>query len=483
MSLRRVLWRGGTACERSRCLPLGRVLGRTRAGRYPQRLWAWLLPLLLIGLPALGAKPRKPPPAQLSPAEKLTEQGLQALTEKDFSRAYAALSEAYRLAPTAESLLQLGRLAAAEQRPLEAQDLLRRYLLDPARKPDDAMAQLAQRLLQEPSPPSGQVMVLAEPGALVSVDERLVGVLPLPTPLLLSPGDHRLAVEYPNKRLSGQLTLAPGRQFEVRFDRSSGTLLLSLLPAVLVHSELSIVLPDVRSDIQTTIEQSVRSLDQTVLPVEQALTVAPHLRDCMSKPNCQQLLAQKSDVEYVLHATLRRMDKGDGFVLRQVIRHRDVAEPAASLDSPCPKCSPADVVALMGRTLPTLLSGALKRRTGTLVVSTQPVSAEVMLGKSRLGATPLRRLLWAEPIQLSVRAPGFRTVHTPVTLTPGQPLTLDLLLEPATQTVVRTEKRKTPLYKRWWLWTGVGAAVAATVTTGLILGLVPSSHDKVGWLP
>ncbi|HND10855.1 MAG TPA: hypothetical protein PLY80_10485, partial [Pseudomonadota bacterium] len=109
-------------------------MGRTRAGRYPQRLWAWLLPLLLIGLPALGAKPRKPPPAQLSPAEKLTEQGLQALTEKDFSRAYAALSEAYRLAPTAESLLQLGRLAAAEQRPLEAQDLLRRYLLDPARK-------------------------------------------------------------------------------------------------------------------------------------------------------------------------------------------------------------------------------------------------------------------------------------------------------------------------------------------------------------
>ena len=62
------------------------------------------------------ARPRKPPPVQLSPAEKLTEQGLQALTEKDYSRAYAALSEAFRIAPSAEGLLHLGRLATVEQR-------------------------------------------------------------------------------------------------------------------------------------------------------------------------------------------------------------------------------------------------------------------------------------------------------------------------------------------------------------------------------
>ena len=209
-------------------------------------------------------RPRKPPVIQLSPAEKLTEQGLQALGDKDYSRAYAALSEAFRLQPSAEGLLHLGRLAAAEQRTLEAQDLLRRYLLDPARKPDDALQQLATSLLAGATPPSGRAIVLADPGALVSVDERLVGVLPLPSPLLLSPGEHRLAIEYPNKRLGAQVTISAGRQFEVRFDRSTGTLLQSLMPAVLTVNELGTTLPEVLGEINTTIEQSVRAVDQTV---------------------------------------------------------------------------------------------------------------------------------------------------------------------------------------------------------------------------
>jgi hypothetical protein len=440
----------------------------------------WLALLVVMPQPA-WARPRKAPTIQLSPAEKLMEQGLQALNDHDYSRAYAALSEAFRLAPSAEGLLHLGRLAAAEQRTLESQDLLRRYLLDPARKPDEAMVQLAQEFTSGVIPPSGRVMMLADPGALVSVDERLVGVLPLPSPLLLSPGEHRLAIEYPNKRLGGQVAIAAGRQFEVRFDRGTGTLLVSLLPAVLTVSEFG-TLPEAQGELATTIEQSVRAVDQTVLPLDQALVSAPHLRDCVSKPSCQQLLAQKVDVEYILHASLRRAEKGEGYLLKLAVRHRDIADPAAAIDAKCPRCQAADVVTLLGKTLPTMLVGALKRKNATLTVSTQPVSAEVLSGKTRLGMTPLRRLLWADPIQLTVRSAGFRPVHTEVTLPPNQTLTLDLSLEPAAQTVVRTEKPKTPLYRRWWLWTGVGVAAAA-VATGLVLGLVPVSHDKVGWLP
>jgi hypothetical protein len=176
------------------------------------------------------------------------------------------------------------------------------------------------------------------------------------------------------------------------------------------------------------------------------------------------------------------MDKGEGYSLKLAVRHRDITDPAAAVETKCPRCTPAEVVNLLGRTLPSLLSGALKRKSSTLTVTTQPVSAEVLSGKSRLGMTPLRRLLWAEPIQLTVRAAGYRPVHTEVTLPPTQTLTLDLSLEPLAQTVVRTEKPKIPVYRRWWLWTGVGVAAAA-VATGLVLGLVPMSHDKVGWLP
>lgn len=440
-------------------------------------LWVCCFPTLRV-----MAKPRKPPTVQLSPSEKLAEQGLQALSERDFSRAYAALSESFRLSPSAEGLLHLGRLALVEQRTLEAHDLLRRYLLDPARKPDEAMTELAQGVTAGPLPPAGRVTLLADPGALVSVDERIVGSLPLASPLLLSPGDHRLAIEYPSKRLSGQVMVAAGRQFEVRFDRSTGTLLVSLLPAILTVSDLATTLPEQKAEISTVIEQSVRSVEQTVLPFEQALLSAPHLRDCVGKANCQQLLAQKVDVEYILHASLRRGDKGDGHLLKLTVRHRDIADPAAVVESKCPRCSPADVVNLLGRTLPSLLVEALKRKSSTLSVTTQPVSAEVLSGKNRLGMTPLRRQLWADPIQLAVRAAGYRPVHTEVTLPPTQMLTLDLVLEPLTQAVVRTEKPKTPIHRRVWLWVGVGVASAA-LTTGLVIGLVPQSHDKVGWLP
>lgn len=471
MSARRMIGRGGRVHAEPRCAFFWWV----------SRLVAMATILTLCVAP-VSARPRKPPVIQLSPAEKLTEQGLQALGDKDYSRAYAALSEAFRLQPSAEGLLHLGRLAAAEQRTLEAQDLLRRYLLDPARKPDDALQQLATSLLAGATPPSGRAIVLADPGALVSVDERLVGVLPLPSPLLLSPGEHRLAIEYPNKRLAAQVTISAGRQFEVRFDRSTGTLLQSLMPAVLTVNELGTTLPEVLGEINTTIEQSVRAVDQTVLPQDQALFSAPHLRDCISKPSCQQLLAQKVDVEYILHASLRRFEKGDGYSLKLAVRHRDIADPAAAEEAKCPRCTPAEVVTLLGRTLPTLLVGALKRRTSTLTVATQPVSAEVLSGKVRLGMTPLRRILWADPIQLTVHAPGYRPVHTEVTLPPSQPLALDLSLEPLAQTVVRKEKPKTPVYRRWWLWTGVGVAAAA-VATGLCIGLIPSTHDNVGWLP
>lgn len=440
-------------------------------------LWACCFPMQRV-----LAKPRKPPPTQLSPSEKLAEQGLSALSERDFSRAYAALSESFRLAPSAEGLLHLGRLALAEQRTLEAQDLLRRYLLDPARKPDEAMTDLVQNVMAGTMPPAGRVTLLADPGALVSVDERIVGVLPLSSPLLLSPGDHRLAIEYPSKRLSGPVTVSAGRQFEARFDRSTGTLLLSLLPAILTVSDLATTLPEAKAELTTVIEQSVRSVEQTVLPFEQALLSAPHLRDCVGKANCQQLLAQKADVEYILHASLRRIEKGDGYLLKLTVRHRDIADPAAVVESKCPRCSAADVVNLLGRTLPSLLAEALKRKSSTLSVTTQPVSAEVLSGKNRLGMTPLRRQLWADPVQLMVRAAGYRPVHTEVTLPASQTLTLDLVLEPLTQTVVRTEKPKTPIHRRVWLWVGVSVAAAA-LTTGLLVGLIPQSHDKVGWLP
>jgi hypothetical protein len=429
------------------------------------------------------AKPRKPASAQRTAAEKLTDEGLAALKEKNLSRAYAALSESYRLAPTAEGLFHLARLAREEQRTVESVDLFRRYLSDPAKKNDDDMLQVAREATKPPFPLAAQVIVLTEPGAFLSVDERLVGMLPLSSPLLLSPGEHRMGIEYPNKRIDGQFGIAPGRYYEVRFDRETRTLVFSLLPAALTVDELTLLFSEQREDIRAVLLESLRSVGSTALTVEHALNLAPHLRDCMAKPNCQQLLAQKAEVEFVLHATAKRMEKSDGWLLRLFVRHRDVAEPAAQAEVPCPGCSPSDVLALLKKQTPDVLAKAYKRRTGTLLVSTEPTGAEVFLGSMRLGTTPLRRVLWAEPIKVSLRANGYKPLETTVTPSPNSALSLELALEPIAHTVVRAEKRKLAPKRKVWPWIVVGAGAAATLGVSLLFGLVPQSSDRVDWLP
>src|SRR5262249_25769596 len=103
-----------------------------------------------------------------------------------------ALSAAYRLWPSPETLYQLGALALAEGRTIEAQDAMRRYLRDTQDDEASPQRQEAQRILQLLAPPSGEVNIVGERAALVLIDDRLLGVLPLPLPLLLPIGEHRV---------------------------------------------------------------------------------------------------------------------------------------------------------------------------------------------------------------------------------------------------------------------------------------------------
>lgn len=462
---------------------------------WQKRVVGWVARFLCVGLcwllagsePGLAKKRKthktpKPPAAQRSSSELLSEQGLRALAEKEYARAYAALSESYRLVPSAEGLFYLARLAAAEQRVLEAHDLYKRYLLDPARKTNPTFDEQAKEALFAAVPTCGQVAVLSEPGAVVSVDERLVGSLPLPSPVLLVPGEHRLAVDYPARRLEGMLTIAPGRRYEMRFDPKSKTLVVSLLSAVLAVNDWSGLVPEHREAFNQALDQTLRSVDQTVLAAEDALVAAPHLRECITKANCQQLLAQKADVEFVLHASVRHVEKGDGLQLKTIVRHREVSEPAAQKTVACPKCSPEQLLPLFQQTALAVLTEALSRRTAVLSVTTTPAAAVVLLKKNRLGLTPLRRTLWADSHELTITAQGHKPVETKVTLVPGEPTSLDMTLEPVVKTVLRADTKGQP--RRAWLWVGLGAAAVVTaVTVGLTLGLTPQTHDKVGWLP
>lgn len=79
----------------------------------------------------------------------------------------------------------------------------------------------------------------------------------------------------------------------------------------------------------------------------------------------------------------------------------------------------------------------------------------------------------------SIVEPPAPTVVKPVTPEPATVVTkpVDLNLHPTDATVAQTATKKTPVYKKWWLWTIVGVVVIGA-GVGIGLGLHSTSNFK-----
>jgi hypothetical protein len=103
-----------------------------------------------------------------------------------------------------------------------------------------------------------------------------------------------------------------------------------------------------------------------------------------------------------------------------------------------------------------------KRQSAKLrLTSNQPGTSVEIDGQER-GLAPLELELPPGARQMFAHRPGFETYRTEVMLEPGQERTLNLMLFPA-------RERSTPVYTRWWFWTGVGAAILGGTAAALLL--------------
>lgn len=278
------------------------------------RLRALLFVAATMGLLPVATSLAKPrPPARVGPKKAssksdptaaVREQVKNALAQGNYAAARQALDAAFRRAPVPELLLLLARLAVAEGRSLDAYDLMRRYLADPARPADESADREAQLVLAQTPPPSSEVRVLGDAGAVVVVDQRTVGVLPLTSPLLLSVGTHSMALQYPEKALDSPILVQQGRVTEVRSNRTSGAMLLSQLPTVLVVLDAPSLADAARREFWSLAEEAAADEQVTVLRPEVALTAAPELKDCLSQVRCWRQLAAKNKTDFVLGAVL-----------------------------------------------------------------------------------------------------------------------------------------------------------------------------------
>jgi len=422
-------------------------------------------------------------------AKSLLEKALAALDERDLRAASRLLTEAYRQSPRSEVLYYLGCVARLEGRVLEAHDLFRRYLADPAREPDEAVTRKVEEFVAQPPPPSGSVTVLSDPGALVMVDGRLVGTLPLPLPLLLKPGFHKVGLEFMDKKLEAPVQALSGRLTELRISRASGTVLVSVLPAILLFAEPPNLPPEAGRLFDDALEQAARGEQYTMLRSELVLPQAPEIKDCLDQDRCRRQLAQKSSVDLLLERRVQATgtSRSMAWKIDLALLRTDVAAPAAVAKMSCGPCSAEQAAMRLKDAATKLLSDGLARPQGFLRISLEPAAAEVRVdGRVIAAKAPSRETLWTGAHEVTISHTGYVTKRHTIEVGDGQEVSLSVRLEklqeagkpldllaagalPAASPSVQPQRARRPAWRLWLggAMLGVGAGLAAASAVGV----------------
>lgn len=313
----------------------------------------------------------------------------------------------YRRAPSPELLYELGVLANLSGRTVDAQDLLRRFLADPLSVAGSAGWAEAEATLSAPRPAAGEVHVVADDEGLVQVDDRWIGALPLPLPLLLPVGRHQIVVEMRGKTMRTRVDVKDGRAVALRFNRESGAVVATLPPAV-------ILLPDIaglqsRADLVRRVEETTaKALQQARLSLYDrgaALRREPQLVGCLSKLECQAQLALRSEVDYALPLRIEQSPTDGEYSVRLALVDAEVGDVASQGSFRCPRCTQEQLISQLSGALGPLVKSGAGRPRGTLYITSLPTGAQVRQGDRVLGQTPYEHVAFvgAHTLNLSLR--------------------------------------------------------------------------------
>lgn len=464
------LRRNGACASRRAHFALPSLEDLGRIGRIG-RIGHWLIVTLILALlPGVAHSERKRAQNEEEAAAELLQRGKAALAAGDLAGAQTAITNAYRSDPSPLGLYLLARLALAEKREIDAYDLMRRFLADPELDASDSTAAAktgaaaptqssppvglqaeiheAEQIVAKPPQNFGSLSIRGERGALVFIDGRLVGALPLPLPLAVVPTEHKVALSRGSVRIEDQVHIPAGRSGELRSDINSRALVLSILPGVLVLEELQDVPELVRQRLRQSIEKALLERRMSPLTRDFALSLAqaPQLAGCLLESKCQVELARKVEAESIL--VLRVRPSPSGLQMRVGYLDLTVGEEASADEHSCSVCSPEQ----LGGSLVDLVSRVYEsghgRPRATLIIQADPIGSEVLLDNKPAGSTPFHRMVFSGRHQLTVRKEGYVAESRDVILRDNEQRSVDLVLtqpEPAPAPLVPVyETRRMP---------------------------------------
>lgn len=412
-----------------------------------------LLLLVSIGSKLAGASPpvaggevsggrHEPSTAASDPkrAKQLYATGVSELVAKDYPAAYKALSESYRLHPALETLYQLGVLANTQGRRVEAYDIMRRFAAD---KRHGLTAQGAvayphqtevQRVLASTPDDTGELRIVGPPGALLLLDGRVSGTLPLSLPLLLRSGQHVISSEYGGMAPSTTVEILSGRTSELLFDLSGQSPKVSQRAETKVLISLASV--GILNEQQTTLrkvlsEASTRS-GLTVLDTASALIKNPELSTCIKQLGCKLQLAKSSGQEHILAARVSLQGTPTAGQWRVSVAWVNVAVGtiAAQDETGCTICAQEQASVLLEESAKRVIQLGMNRTVGRLQIKSTPAGATVVEKEHVIGNTPIDVAMYGGVHQLVVQREGFQPRRAVVAIESSQGRTIDLELLP-----------------------------------------------------
>lgn len=388
-----------------------------------------LLVLLVLGAAASSVQAREngrvaTTAGDAALAAKLLLDARLALQAGDVATANRLAAQSYRQGHAPEALFVLGQAALAEKNLLAAQDLLRRYLADPnldvgADSPD---LKAAQQIVERPRPPAAQLSITGDRGALVAIDDRLVGVLPLVRPLLLAPGEHKVVLERRGARLEDIVRLAVGRLAELRVNMATKALVLTVLPGVLLRQSLPGLSTAEHVGFEQTLEAGLTARRLSALAERDSAECGEPAPGACSDPlRCEVEQAKRCEADYVLRTRLETQP-GPPSQLQLSVDLIDVQVGAVAA-SDVLRCQGCVATALRERLrglLSSLLERGIGRGRGAIDVASLPAAAMVFVDGQPVGLTPYRGPLFAGGHQVLLRREGFADFSQPVDVRDGE---------------------------------------------------------------
>jgi hypothetical protein len=166
---------------------------------------------IVAALSAVAGPARAQDDVTLSMARERFKEGVSYFDRKDFAKARVAFLQAYALKKHPAVLLNLAQSELRSGHEADAAQHFAQYLRE-HKDASDSERQSAETGLGAAKALVGEVALEVEPsGAEVLVDGESIGASPLPTPIFLAPGSHRILARKDGKTSSLELSVAAGQ--------------------------------------------------------------------------------------------------------------------------------------------------------------------------------------------------------------------------------------------------------------------------------